>query len=494
MKSDDTNSVKSLERRSAVRRTEVTRRSFPMAIFVLLLSAISPSIQAQDRMDVLFIAIDDLNDSITLLDDDAPIATPNLKRLAARGTLFTHAYCVSPACNPSRTAVMTGLRPSTTGVYGNSSDWQQAMPGVPTIPAHFRQAGYYVSGAGKIYHHHQGSAYHRDSDFDDFLKMPDPPDAPMPPKKLNGLEWFGSPNTDWGIWPPEDGMPVDQRTVDYCIERLNEDREQPLFLACGIFRPHMPFFAPQHAFDRYPLEQTRLPLLLKDDLDDIPPGGRQMVTRIERFWKGMMRAEDATAGTWRDAVRAYQACAGYADEQLGRLLDALDATGRADHTIIVLWSDHGYQLGEKDCWEKFTLWEKANHIPLIVVAPGVTEPATVCDQPVDLTVLFPTLIELCGLPSVENLDGASVVSLLRNPQADWMQPAVMTYLQGNHAVRSERWRYIRYADGTEELYDHSQDPLEWANLAGEAKYAEVLKQHRVYLPSQNAEPVPNRGR
>ena len=215
------------------------------------------------------------------------------------------------------------------------------------------------------------------------------------------------------------------------------------------------------------------------------------VRNRDEFWKGMLKADQETPGAWRDAMRAYQACAGFADAQVGRLLDALDASGRADSTVIVLWSDHGYHLGEKTHWEKFALWEKTTHVPFLIVAPGVAKAGGVCHRPVDLMSVYPTLIELCGLTPKPELDGVSLVPLLRAPDAPWERPAVMTYQRGNHAVRSERWRYIRYADGSEELYDHSNDPNEWTNLADDPGRQDIKARLRKWLPKQSAKPAPD---
>ena len=203
----------------------------------------------------------------------------------------------------------------------------------------------------------------------------------------------------------------------------------------------------------------------------------------------MMQVESKASGSYKAFIRSYAACASFADSQIGRVLDALEKSPRGQNTVIVLWSDHGFHLGEKNHIEKFALWEKSNHIPLIIVAPGTTTPNTVCEQPVDLTVLYPTLLELSGLPANKEADGVSVVPLLRNPKAKWERPALMTYHRGSHAVRSQRWRYIRYADGSEELYDHESDPNEWSNLADDPDHKEVIAKHRKWLPKKEASPV-----
>lgn len=474
----------------------LTRRCLLSILGLLALSFISGAAlhggeEKSERSNILFIAIDDLNNWIQLLDDQAPIWTPNLDRLARRGMLFTQAYCASAACNPSRTAILTGLRPTTSGVYGNKTDWRKALPEAVTLPQHFMAHGYRTEGAGKIFHHHYGGAFHDKASFDEFLMMPDPPDALMPEKKLNNLPNYGSPNTDWGPWPANEADAVDVRTANFVIRSLKKKHDQPFFLAAGIFRPHMPFFAPQRYFARYPSDDVVMPTVLADDLDDLPNGARKLLKSKKWFFRELMEIEENAPGTWKEAVRAYQVCATFADIQIGRILDALGGSEYKDNTIIVLWSDHGYHLGEKEHWEKFALWEKTNHVPLIIVAPGVTRPGTRCDRPVSLIDIYPTLIDLCGLKPKPELDGISLVPLLENPNSAWARPAVMTYMRGNHAVRDQRWRYICYADGTEELYDHRKDPHEWHNIAVDPANAEVIQRLKRWLPATEAPPAPD---
>ena len=452
-------------------------------VMVCLAGAFVMPGEAKPKPDVLFVAIDDMNDWISLLDPEAPIKTPNLERLAGRGMLFTRAYCISPACNPSRSALLTGLRPSTSGVYANNSDWRKALPKRRTIMQHFRAAGYSVRGAGKIFHH-KAKGFHDEDSFDDFQMMAS---QNMPPEKLNQSPEYGSRNTDWGVWPPDERKTIDFRTADYCIEALRSPvRDKPLFLACGIFKPHSPFFAPRQYFRD--VGKIGLPPRRADDWSDLPEGAQSLMGRTKWFWNGMTRLDLRLPGSFERFVEAYAACCCFADAQLGRVLDALDASPRRDHTIVVLWSDHGFHLGEKDHIEKFALWEKSNHVPFIVVAPGVTGEGVRCVRPVDLSVIYPTLLELCGLPE-EKCDGRSAVPLLRDADSEWKHPALMTYGRGNHAVRSERWRYIRYADGSEELYDHDVDPHEWSNLARRDEYDSVKESHRSWLPSKEAKEV-----
>jgi len=473
-----------------VRPTISLLRPTVLKLLVFVLLGLAEFAHATEALppDVLFIVVDDLNDWISLLDRDAPIKTPNLERLAQRGTLFTRAYCASPACNPSRVSTLTGLRPSTSGVYGNKSDWRGALPNHPTLMQHFRTAGYDVRGAGKIFHHHLNGAFHDDASFDSFQHMPA---QRYPAKKLNGALEYGSRNTDWGAWPPNEEETIDFQTASYCINALrNPPSSKPLFLACGIYKPHSPFFAPPKYHEPWLAPNADIPLPVRNaaDWDDLPAGAQALMKSKKWFWRGMERVNKNQAGSYHDFIRAYAACARLADAQIGRVLDALDKSPRRDSTIVVLWADHGFHLGEKDHIEKFALWEKSNHIPFIVVAPGITKPGSVCEAPIDLTAVYPTLLELCELRSDNEYDGKSIVPLLREPKGKWSRPALMTYMKGNHAVRSERWRYIRYADGSEELYDHTLDSNEWKNLASE-ELEDVMARHRKWLPRAEVEQV-----
>ncbi|MBK28153.1 MAG: iduronate-2-sulfatase, partial [Verrucomicrobiales bacterium] len=351
-------------------------------LFSLLLGLITTEAA---KPNVLFIVIDDMNNSISLLNPKSLIKTPNLERLAKRGTLFTRAYCISAACNPSRVATLTGLRPSTSGVYQNASDWRKALPRRKTIMQQFQAAGYSVRGAGKIFHHKLEGAFHDKASFDHFLHM-----SPqnMPDKKLNKAPKYGSRNTDWGVWPINERETIDFRTTEYCIRNLkNPPKDKPLFLACGIFKPHSPFFAPPKYHENQP--NIPKPNRLENDWSDLPSGANNLMKSTKWFWEGMIKLDQKIPGSYQDFINAYAACCRFADEQVGRLLDALDNSPIADNTIIVLWSDHGFHLGEKDHIEKFALWEKTNHIPFIISAPGITTPGSRCEQPVDLTVLYP---------------------------------------------------------------------------------------------------------
>lgn len=457
---------------------------------LLITMLIGSSIPAPDTQppNILFIAVDDMNDWTTLFHEDNPIRTPSIEKLAARGAFFSRAYCSSPACNPSRASIMTGMRPHKTGIYGNSSDWRSALPKATTLQRFFKDKGYFVGGAGKIFHHHKDWAYHDNASFHEFLMMSI--NEPYPPEKLNRLENYGSRNTDWGPWPEHVEETADFRTATYAESFLQRKHDKPFFLNVGIYKPHSPFFAPEEYFDSYPMEQLEMPSRKVDDWDDLPKGAEKLMRKPKWFWNGMMKAMEDHPNAWRDYVQAYQACAGFADDMIGKVIAALDASPYKDNTIVVLWSDHGFHLGEKDHFEKFGLWEKTNHVPYIIIAPGITTPGMVLEQPVDLTTIYPTLVELCGFDIPEALDGISLVSLMRDPKVS-LPPALMTYGKANHALRTERWRYIRYADGSEELYDHEQDPHEWNNLAGQSQYRSIMDGLSLHLPKENADQVPD---
>jgi len=274
----------------------------------------------------------------------------------------------------------------------------------------------------------------------------------------------------------------DYKTVSWVIDHLDKSHDKPFFLACGLHKPHMPWNVPQKYYDMYPLDKIVLPKVLDTDLDDIPPAGVKMA-RPDGDHKTMLES-----GRWKEAVQAYLAACTFADAMVGRLIDALDKSPHKDNTIVVLWGDHGWHLGEKLHWRKFSLWEEATRAPLMFVAPGVTQPKGECRRTVDFMSIYPTLCELCGLEIPKHVEGKSVRSLLANPSAPWYEPALTTHGYGNHALRSEAWRYIQYADGSEELYDERKDPMEWTNLAKKPQYDAVKAEFGQMLPKVNVRP------
>ena len=437
------------------------------------------------RPNVLFLAVDDMNDWASVLKGyRGKVHTPNMERLASRGLLFSNAHCPSPSCNPSRTAILTGLHPTTTGVYGNRQPWIPHMPGAVTLPAHFKAQGYLTVGAGKIFHHHNNSnpkeAWH---EFRDLERVPRPPDFPSA-----GIADRASMLTvDWKALDIDDEEMSDGGAARWSAEFLAKNHGRPFFLACGIFRPHLPWYTPKPYFDLYPLEDIVLPEVQEDDLDDVPPAGRE-VAAFRRIDHELI----AEGGLWKNAIQAYLASISFADAQLGIVLDALDKSAYSNNTIVLLWSDHGWHLGEKKHWHKYTLWERGTRIPFMMVAPGVTQRSKVTNRPVSLLDIYPTLTELCGLPAPGNLDGRSLVPLLKQPDRSWDYPVLISMYRGQYAVRSQHWRYILYPDGSEELYDHWTDPNEWTNLASMPGLEYVKQRLGRLIPADMAPDAPDR--
>ncbi|MCX6327821.1 MAG: sulfatase [Bacteroidia bacterium] len=455
----------------------------PILLACMFSSAIGPMKRAPEKPNILFIAIDDMNDWTTLFDKSNPIKTPNLERLASRGMFFSKAYCAAPASCPSRAAIMTGIYPHNSGVYDNNNAWAKLMPNAVTLSRYFMLNGYETYGAGKIFHHGITRADIPDKPAFEHLRPFVNDRPPAGGINLNGYTEKEKPLNnlayDWGQY---DGKMVDEEMIEWCEKVMDTPLQRPRFLAAGIFKPHLPFYADAETFKRYPFDETLLPQMPANDLDDVPEIARQMANREHFIIENVMKAEPGSPGSYIRMVQCYQAAADFADQMVGRIIKKLDESGRADNTIIVLWSDNGYHLGDKGSAVKFTLWEKSTHIPFIIVAPGVTKPGSRCDRPVSLLDIYPTLIELANLPKKDDLDGLSLVPLLKNPDTEWERPAIMTMGRGNHAIRTERWRYIHYSDGTEELYDHEKDPWEWTNLAAKPEYAKVIAQHKKWLP------------
>jgi choline-sulfatase len=458
--------------------------SVVVAMFAVALAPVTA--RAAGRPNVLFIAVDDLNDWEGHLGGHPQARTPNMDRLAARGVAFTNAHCQAPLCNPSRTSVLTGLRPSTTGVYA-LDPWFRSAPrwkDIVTLPQYFSRHGYRTYATGKIYH----DAYpprdgRRDGvEFDVFGYHGS--HGPTPPRKFVKTP-ADIKLMDWGPFPARDEDQEDYKVADWAIERLKSvPKDQPFFLSVGFRRPHVPCYASPKWFDLYPEADLVMPPVKEDDRDDVPRFAWYLHWRLPEPRLAWLRESNQ----WKPLVRAYLACVSFTDGQVGRVLAALDAAGRRDDTVVVLWSDHGFHLGEKGITGKNTLWERSTRVPLIFAGPGVIAGGR-CAAPAELLDLYPTLLELCGLPANEKVEGHSLTPQLRDASAPRVFPAVTTHGPNNHAVRSEKWRYIRYADGSEELYDEKADPNEWTNLAKDARYADVIREHARWLPTVNARPL-----
>ena len=443
-----------------------SNKTIALIISIFLLSALN-LFAADTKPNILFIAVDDLNAWVTHLGYHPQAKTPNIDRLAAAGITFTKAYCAAPACEPSRAALMSGQRPSTTGCYKNGQSWKKIIKEGQGLTVPFLKAGYYVVGAGKIYHGEQRF----ESEWTEYMDTK----GLSPTGRVPKMEGFHLPFK--GDIKDEDIS--DWHVVNYCIDRLKRDHDKPFFIACGLHKPHLPFAAPKKYYKDFPLESIQLPPHLENDLDDIPPAGIKMANPQgdhARFLK---------SGRWKAAIRSYLATCAYTDMNIGRLLDALNASKYKDNTIIVLWGDHGWNLGEKEHWRKFALWEETVRVPFIWSAPGTIKPGTTCESPVDLMSVFPTLCDLADIPIPTYVEGKSIATLLSNPKAQWNEPAICTHGYMNHTVRTDKWRYIRYANGDEELYDHSKDPYGWHNLANSPETKSIRKELAELLPKKN---------
>lgn len=420
------------------------------------------------RPNVLFIPIDDLNDWVEDFGGHVQTVTPNIHKLALRSLRFQNAYCQAPMCNPSRASLLSGLRPTTTGVYENDHTWRDALSTTETLTEYFMRHGYRVEGAGKIFHSKQ-------TDFGAFHAYGKEADPEQNGGKKKDKFDFGP------IDYPEEQMP-DYQTASYGVEFLNRKHDQPFFLAVGLIKPHLAWNVPKKHFDKFADMDVKLPPYLADDLADVPKSAvRQQAVKTHKSITGK--------GRWQAAVAAYLACINYADEQAGRVLDALDKSPYRDNTIVVLWGDHGWHLGEKDHWQKFTLWERSCRAPFVLHVPGMKSAGRDCRRVVEFLDMYPTLVELCGLPKKEGIEGVSLRPLIDNPEAKWDRPAITSNGADKITVRTARWRYTRYADG-EELYDEVNDPNEWTNLASKPDHAAVKKELAALLPAQINTKIP----
>ncbi len=438
---------------------------------LLIAAGLLPGFAATaQKPNVLLISIDDLNDWVGCLGGHPQAITPNIDRLADRGTLFENAHCQSPVCNPSRASMMTGRYPHTTGVYFLAPDLKQApaLRGVATMPEVFAAAGYQTMAAGKIFH--QGDQR--------FFQTYQPTGGfgPRPEQKIS--QPHGHRLWDWGVYPEDESIMPDVKAADWAGEKLKQQHEKPFFMAVGFYRPHVPMYAPQRWFDKHPLAEIALPLVRDDDRDDL---SQYAIDLTNRMHVSPTHQWMTGAGQWEHAVQSYLASVTFVDHCVGRVLDALDASDYADNTIVVLFSDHGFHLGEKQRWAKRSLWEDGTRVPLIISAPGYAE-AQRTSRPAELIDVFATLLELAGLPADVRQEGQSLVPLMVDPEHEWDHPAITSFGLGNTAIRSDRYRFIEYVDGSRELYDHRNDPHEWTNLASDPAYEAIIAEHASWLP------------
>lgn len=435
------------------------------------------------RPNVLIILVDDMPFEYTDVYQASHVHTPNMKRLADRGSWFCHAYNDAPICCASRTAILTGVHATRSGVYYNTDAYRRAstfIANVTTLPGLFLKNGYLTVGYGKIAHNTYGKdeignftpgyykyldnpadVTHPDSELIKFIK----------PGSLHEVPGPATKNWSWGIlpddWDRNDPTKFQQDTeqANRTIAILQKKHDQPFFMICGFYRPHGPWTVPQRYFDKFPLESISIPAgYLAGDLEDLPKPGRWIATNRREH------AAVVAAGMWKKAIQAISASTAYADEQIGRVLDALDNGPNHGDTIVIFAGDNGFNTGEKDHWLKFALWEQTCRVPFAIAVPNM--PVQKVMTPVSLIDIYPTLLSLCGLkpPETHTLDGVDLTGVLSGSRKDRGEPVLSTYGQGNHSLRDDRFRYIRYRNGDEEFYDDENDPYEWRNLANDPAY------------------------
>jgi len=500
----------------------------PLAFLVLVVGLLLPGlasaadIPAPARPNVLFIMIDDLNDWVGFMKGHPQTRTPNMDRLAKRGVVFANANCAAPLCAPSRAAIYSGREPYRSGVYGNDDDIRKIAPNLILLPQHLKNNGYRTYGAGKLLHQKRADLF--DESF-----MPEQRWSPFDPERVNytpeelpskatdnprHLVEYGTGKStvlplnrmpsdrrpkdpaaesfDWGPVDVDDEAMGDAQIATWAVQRLAAPATQPFFLGVGFYRPHIPLFAPKRYFEPFPVSSMTLPPTTRDDLADLPAVGRQIA--LDAITAGS-HASVVKYGQWQAAVAAYLACVHFVDAQVGRLLDALDAGPHAANTIIILLGDHGWHLGEKQHWGKWTGWERSARVPLIVAPPAArrSEFATnkTSQQPVSLIDLYPTINEFVGLSApATGLDGRALQAVMRSPATSTGRAVVSTFYGHHFSVRDERWRYIRYQDASEELYDHAADPNELQNLAGRPESTPIKARLAREIPANPVRPRP----
>jgi arylsulfatase A-like enzyme len=431
-----------------------------LLVIMGVLAATATADADEKRPDVVFIIVDDLNDWVGCLGGHPDAKSPHIDALADSGMLFSQAYCNSPQCRPSRTSLLTGVYPFKTGTYFNAKDRNETKVTTPTIQQFFMDSGYRVASGGKVFHGNPGKV--GDSLFAK-------PRDPKPPKGEDNFNAMRAPNDGYALIVADEEM-SDYKIASWATEQWQTVTDKPLFMSVGFFRPHRPLQVPKPWFDKFPLASIRRPAEPDggDDWADMPEFARRLArTHAHKpLHKGLSDHEYIVANDeWDATIRAYHASIAFVDRQIGRFVQQLTKNPRGRETYVILVSDHGWHLGEKKHWCKGAIWEQTTHIPFIVRGPGV-QPGSKCTQPVSLIDVYPSLVDLAGLENPAWLDGTSIKPQLTEPSSH-RPPAISSYGEGNTSIRTERWRYIRYEDGSEELYDHRVDPNEWTNLANQ---------------------------
>ncbi len=463
----------------------------PARLFALLVLLTS---FACAKPNVLFIAVDDMNNDLGCYGHPL-VKSPNIDRLAAMGTRFDRAYCQFPLCSPSRSSIMTGLRPDTTRVFDLSYHFRKGMPDVVTLPQMFSKAGYYAARVGKIYHYGNPgdigtSGLDDPASWQEFVNPAGRDHTTLETDVINysPKRGLGSAMAFLADKDGKDEEHTDGKVATEAIRLMNAHKDAPFFLAVGFYKPHTPYIAPKKYFDLYPMEKITLPAIAPD----FQKTALEPALASTKPWPYMGVTPDQA----RECKQAYYAAISFVDAQIGRVLDELDRLKLRDNTIIVFWSDHGYHLGEHGLWMKQSCYEESARVPMIIAAPGQKAAGKPSARTVELLDMYPTLADLAGLTPPANLEGASLRPLLHDPTAAWTRAAFTQVQRGGipgHSVRTERWRYTEWGGGEKgaELYDHAADPQELRNLASDPKHADAVAEMKTLL--QKVHPVPVEG-
>jgi len=480
--------------------TRMSKRKLPPIFILVIVSLVSTTAAADRPPNVLMLVVDDMNDWIGCLDSKPNAITPNIDRLAARGVNFSNAHTAGVFCAPSRAAIFSGQYAWTTGCY-ETPNYFVSHPEIEALQMSFAKAGYTTLGAGKLFHHPAGAIdqrgwtkfflrnqFQRESGWPlESWSSETPIPQPFPNSSYNqGQKVTGGLFLEWGaVSNDREEEMADTIRANWAVDQLKKKHDKPFFLACGLYAPHYPNYCPQKYFDLYDRESIELPQMLENDLEDLPPKTRkQRENRKRQHYEKLVKM-----GIHADAIHGYLACVSYADAMLGRVLSALESSPYADNTIVVLWSDHGYHLGEKGQWGKHTLWERTSNVPFIWAGPGVAKNVKT-DATASLIDIYPTFVEMCDLPKpYQPLEGHSLATTLSEPMAAKDRTVFLPYTTpGEYAVINRDWRYIHYGDDGEELYNVRQDPNEWYNLASNSKYDGIKAHLKKQAPKKFAPP------
>lgn len=452
------------------------------------------TVEAKDkRMNVLFIAVDDMNNDLGCFGHPL-VKSPNIDRLASNGIAFEKAYCQFPLCSPSRTSILTGLRPDKTRVFDLSYHFRQDLPDVVTLPQMFMNNGYYVARVGKMFHYGNPGEIGTNG-LDDkvsWMERLNPAGMDKTSLELDVINYtpkkkgLGAAMAYLSDKKGTDRDHTDGKVADLTIELLKKHKNEPFFIAAGFYRPHTPWITPNKYFDMYNLADMTLPVISSETQSAYP----SPALASTQPWPYLGLSE----GQAIECKLAYYASISFVDAQIGSVLDALESLGLSDNTIVVFWSDHGYHLGEHGLWFKQSCFEESAKIPLIISVPGLKSAGKLCHKTVELVDVYPTLAELTGLKPPATLEGESLAELLKNPSAQWDKPAYTQVQRGQipgHSVRTALWRYTEWDMGKagEELYNEETDPKELNNLAADSKYKEVVLQMKALLKKVHPTPV-----